>query len=99
MKKFRRLIAGLVCVGLVLLLFVSSAYIVCEAHHECAGEACAVCEQILQVKALIQRFALAAAILLLMIAALLVKESAPARREWTGASGRTLVSWKVRLNN
>ena len=99
MKNHRRLCAGLLCVALVLLLFVSSAYIVCEARHDCAGEACAVCAQLLQAKALIECFDLAAFLLLTLFAALTMKREYDAQQGMLRASGRTLVSWKVRLNN
>ena len=98
-NNHRRLYAGLLCVALVLLLFVSSAYIVCEARHECAGETCAVCAQLLQAKALIQRFALAAFLLLTLFAALTLKRAFSALEGTPRAFRRTLVSWKVRLNN
>ena len=99
MKNHRRLYAGLLCVALVLLLFVSSAYIVCEARHACTGEACAICQQVLQARALIQRFALASAVLLLLFTAPLMEKALCAPWEWRGACWRTLVSWKIRLNN
>lgn len=99
MKNHRRLLAGLLCVGLVLLLFVSSAYIVCEARHACTGEACAICQQVLQARALIQRFALVSAVLLLLFAAPHKEKALSAPRETQAACWRTLVGWKVRLNN
>lgn len=99
MNKQKRLIALLMCVGMLLILFVSSAYIVHEAGHDCTGEDCPICEFIAQVERVQRGFGMVLLALLLMFLVLTIcnfhrggnRESLPA--------SDTLVSWKIRLNN
>ena len=53
MSKQKRLLALLLCVGMFLVLFASSAYIAHEAKHDCAGEDCEICETIARMEALL----------------------------------------------
>lgn len=99
MRDRRRLLALLLCSGLLLALSVSSAFIVLEEGHTCCGETCEICESIAKTVALLRgvaRFAFllpfAACVLPLLRAICALKA---ARRPAFG----TLVCWKVRLND
>ena len=61
----KRLTALLLCIGLLLALAVSSAFIVLEEGHACCGEACEICESIAKTVALLRGAAPFAFILLL----------------------------------
>ena len=99
MRDRRRLLALLLCFGLLLALAVSSAFIVLEAGHACCGNACEICESMARIEALLRStvcFAFvsffAASLLPVLKAYCVVKA---ARRP----AFSTLVCWKVRLNN
>jgi hypothetical protein len=53
--------ALLLCIGLVLVLFVSSAFLIQEADHDCCGEDCPICRTIAMTTALMQALCLIAA--------------------------------------
>ena len=99
MNTAKRAGALLLCLGMILVLFTSSAYIAHEAVHNCLGEHCEICEHIAEVRALLHSLGL------LILAVLLVYALLSIHRSLRGAEGRcthapcTLVSWKVRLNN
>lgn len=42
----RRITAGAMCLALLFVLFLSAAYIMREANHDCSGEACPICHEI-----------------------------------------------------
>lgn len=46
MQDRKRRNALFLCVGLILVLLSSAAYIIHEADHDCAGEDCPVCQMI-----------------------------------------------------
>ncbi len=99
MRKNRRLGAILLLAGFVLMLGLSSAYMIHEGQHECCGHHCPVCENIAHLAALLEGFAL------LGIAAAAVRAGG---RLLCGRRGEirarlyaafTPVERKVRLNN
>ena len=99
MNHRKRIGTILLCAAFVLVLFVSSAYLVHEAGHHCSDKDCQVCRTIAMTTELLRAFG----ILLLIMPALF----APAVRlhSWQCQSGTvipasgTLVSWKIRLND
>ena len=99
MRNYRRPLALLLCAGLLLVLSVSSAFIVLEAGHACLGNACEICESMARVEALLYGtawfalFSLFAACLLPVLKA--YRAVLAARR----STFSTLVCWKIRLNN
>lgn len=99
MRDRKRLTALLLCMGLLLTLAVSSAFIVLEEGHACCGETCEICESIAKTVALLRVMArcaflsLFAACLLPLLRAICALKAA--RRSAFG----TLVCWKVRLND
>ena len=99
MLNRKRRTALLLCAGMVLVLFLSSAFIACEAGHECVGEACKICECVAQTKALLQSFTLLGAVVLALL--LLPAVITTKRREYAarGLTVPTLISLKIRLNN
>ena len=68
MTKRRRAVALLLCAGLIALMVLSSAFILHELGHDCAGEDCPVCAMLAQLHRL--RRGLGAALNLLPFAAL-----------------------------
>ena len=91
--------ALLLGIGLVLTLFVSSAFIALEADHDCVGEHCDICGHIEECRALLHSIGLLVFMLLISLVMLPGghgKHVADGIRLPVRAS---LVSWKVRLNN
>ncbi|MBQ6174119.1 MAG: hypothetical protein IJK28_05800 [Clostridia bacterium] len=99
MPDRRRNIAGLLCVVLVTAILVSSAFLILEADHDCAGENCAICRMI-AVNAEVLR--LAGAALLALFGLLPIRELQafhPASfRPFRSVAG-SLVRLKVRLDD
>jgi len=46
MTKKRRITATAMCLGLLLVMFVSTIYIIQESGHNCTGEKCPICHEI-----------------------------------------------------
>ena len=99
MKKQKRLLALLLCAGMLFVLFASSAYIAHEAEHHCAGNHCETCENIARMEVLLQSFALLGAVLLLLFSLPAFLRVLRAEESLCAYHAPTLVSWKVRLNN
>lgn len=99
MTNRKRITAMMLCIGLVLALAVSSAYIAHEAGHNCSGEDCPVCQMIAINVNLLRTIGLAVLLLLALFAPLGGRIAHRERqRLYLPASG-TLVSWKIRLND
>ena len=100
MTNRKRSAALLICIGLVLALSVSAAFVAHEAgHHDCCGEDCPVCRTIAITKGLLRAFRLLLLSLLTLLApaaclCTLLRQTGVS----VHASG-TLVSWKIRLND
>ena len=100
MSSRKRTFALLLCVGMALMLAVSSAYLVSAAGHCCPGEhCCEVCHAMLHTEALLSAFVFFAVVLLL-------RACSDARQRENNAEGTqgaalmlTLVGRKVQLNN
>ncbi len=95
----KRISALLLCIGMVLVLSVSAAFILHEADHDCTGEDCPICRNI----AVNIRLLCAAGLAALVLP---VFRILPASRPAYGRRGRnaffcpeTLVRWKIRLND
>ena len=99
MRDRKRLLALLLCVGLVTVLAVSSAFIVLEAGHVCCGSACKTCESVAKTEALLRGMACFALPLLFAAALLPVLKAFCALNAVRQPALDTLVCWKVRLNN
>ena len=99
MKQQKRLIAWILCIGMILVLFVSSAYIAHAAAHDCTGEECEICESVAQTEAILQSFMLLGAILLAFFALISLAQAKHRSQGTCGYAVSTLVSWKVRMNN
>ncbi|MCR5566515.1 MAG: hypothetical protein K6F61_06655 [Clostridiales bacterium] len=100
MMNRKRIGVLLVCIGLVIALSVSVFYIAHEAHHDCCGEDCPVCETIAVNVRLLRTLGLALFALLLFRFRLPAQASRRDRREKCARFVQgTLVSWKIRLDN
>lgn len=98
MNACKRIHALLLCIGFILVLSVSSAFLIHEADHDCCGEDCPVCQTIAMTTALLRVLCLIVfAALLFAVSTALSALRAPEgnRRHAAG----TPVSWKIRLNN
>lgn len=95
----KRRIALFLCLGLIVALVASSAYIIHEANHDCAGEDCPVC-QMIAVNLSVLRLSVIAVLALMTILSLLNLFRSPHQAEHSAFpfSG-TLVSLKIRLND
>ena len=99
MRDRRRLLALLLCAGLLLVLAVSSAFIVLEAGHVCCGKACEICESMARTEALLRGTACFAFLSLFAASLLPVLRAYCVMRTGYRPALSTLVCWKVRLNN
>ena len=99
MTERKRVGALLLCIGMILILSVSAAFILHEADHDCTGEDCPICRNIAVRIRLLRTAALAVAALAafgLLLAAL----TACARWDrYVVFCPATLVRWKIRLND
>ncbi len=95
----KRLSAFLLCIGLVLVLSVSIAFIIHEADHDCTGEECPICRNI----AINIRLLCTAGLALLILPAFrLIPDAYTAygqRERRACFCPETLVRWKIRLDD
>ena len=100
MMNRKRIGVLLACIGLVIALSVSVFYIAHEAHHDCCGEDCPVCETIAVNVRLLRTLGLALFALLLFRFLLPARAARHDRRDrYARFVPDTLVSWKIRLDN
>ena len=99
MSNQKRILALVLCVGMLFVLFASSAYIAYEAEHDCVGENCEICESIARMEALLQSFALLGAVLYLLFTLSSFLRALRAQERLRAYLSPTLVGWKIRLNN
>jgi len=99
MRDRKRLTALLLCIGLLLTLAVSSAFIVLEEGHTCCGETCEICESIAKTVALLRGVARFAFLLPFAACVLPLLRAICALKAARRAAFGTLVCWKVRLND
>ena len=99
MKTQKRLLALLLCAGMLFVLFASSAYIAHEADHQCTGKHCETCENIARMEALLQSFALLGVVLHFLFSLPAFLRAFRAEEGLCACHAPTPVSWKVRLNN
>lgn len=99
MKTQKRLLALLLCAGMLFVLFASSAYIAHEANHDCAGKHCEICENVARMEALLKSFAVLGAMLIFLFSLPAFLRVFRAEEGLCACHAPTLVSWKVRLNN
>ena len=99
MMNRKRLSALLLCIGMILALFVSSAYIAYEAGHDCCGEDCSVCQMIELNSDVLRLIGLAVLAWLTLSAFMRAGYAGRMQlRPILPVSG-TLVSWKIRLDD
>lgn len=99
MSRKKRILAFMVGMGLLFVLFASSAYIVHEAGHFCTGAHCQVCQQIEEVRALLHSLALLVLALAVVRTVLSLHRTLLAMNGQCRVFASTLVNWKVRLND
>ena len=99
MRDRKRILALLLCLGLLTVLAVSSAFIVLEAGHVCCGRACKTCESVAKTEALLRGMAYFAFLSLFAAVLLPVLKAFCALKAARRPALDTLVCWKVRLNN
>ena len=99
MANRRRVSALILCVGLVLILAVSTVFIAHEADHDCCGEDCPICRAIAVNIRMLRTLGLAL-LALLSIFFLQHRQAVHYRQDRNnGIFSGTLVSWKVRLDD
>ena len=90
--------ALLLCIGLVLVLLVSSAFLIQEADHDCCGEDCPICRTIAMTTALMRALCLIAAaqliwsVLIVSRSAFHLPESACLHADGTPVSRKTRIN-------
>ncbi len=95
----RRIWSLAVCIGMILALLTSSAYLIVEAHHDCTGEDCDICEHIAEMEALLASMAYLGIVALMMLSVLAVVRTLLSDRTTANLRAATLVCLKVRLND
>ena len=95
----KRISALLLCIGLLLVLSVSTAFIAHEADHDCCGEDCPICRTIAVNISLLRTLGLAALAVLCFIFLLSARPARFPREGKNRFIPGTLVSWKIRLND
>ena len=95
----KRFGALLLCIGLILVLSVSVAFIAHEADHDCCGEDCPICRTIAVNISLLRTLGLAVLAVLCLFFLLSVRSARFMRERNNGFFPGTLVSWKIRLND
>lgn len=99
MQDRKRRIALFLCLGLILVLLASSAYMIHEANHDCTGEDCPVC-QMIAVNLSVLRLSVIAVLVLRAVWALLNLFRLHHKTEHSAFPFfGTLVSLKIRLND
>ncbi len=99
MTNQKRIGALILCVGLALVLAVSTAFIVHEADHDCSGEDCPVCRMIVVNIHLLYTLGLAVTAFLPLLILPPGRSSCCRRDRYNCFFSGTPVSWKVRLND
>ena len=99
MSGKKRIFALLLCVGMALMLLVSSAYLVSVSGHHCdeCGH-CEICEVAVRAEALLSGF-IFCRVVLAFFAHLGLRREEKAERKPTFVLPLTLVGRKVQLNN
>ena len=99
MMTRKRIGALLLCIGLILVLSVSTAFLAHEASHDCEGEECPICRMIAINIGLLRAIGLVLFVFLSLF--FLLPAQSAGRRQDRDARFRsgTLVSWKIRLND
>ncbi len=97
--KRERIIALTLCLGLVLVLTVSSVFMIHEADHDCIGEGCEICVRIAAAAHLLRSLSLLGVMLSALFAALSAARKYCRLFHCAVRPMPTLVGWKVRLNN
>ena len=99
MRRRKRMIALLFCIGMVLMLSASSVLIVQGMRHTCAGKRCRTCVRIAETIALLSSFALLGAALRAAPGRMAMHRAESVRADGDDGACCTLVGWKIRLNN
>ena len=99
MTDRKRVGALLLCIGLILVLSISTAFIAHEADHDCCGEDCPICRTIAVNISLLRTLGLAVLAVLCFFFLLSVLPVRFKRERNNRISPGTLVSWKIRLND
>jgi hypothetical protein len=99
MMDRKRFGALLLCIGLILVLSVSTAFIAHEADHDCCGEDCPICRTVAINISLLRTLGLAVLAALFLFFLLSVRPVRCRRERYARFLSGTLVSWKIRLND
>lgn len=98
MTKKIRIMAAVMCFALMFVMFISSAYIIKEADHDCTGENCPVCHEIQVCRQILSTVGTAVVAAAVFVSTLVVLTALPAvhLRETVAV---TLISLKVKLSD
>ena len=99
MTDRKRVGALLLCIGLILVLSVSTAFIAHEADHDCCGEDCPICRTIAVNISLLRTLGLAVLAVLCFFFLLSLRSARFTQARNNRFFPGTLVSWKIRLND
>lgn len=99
MTDRKRIGTLMLCIGLALVLAVSTAFLVHEADHDCSGEDCPVCRMIAVSINLLHALGLAVIAFLSALIPAAVRRVRGRRDRACCVFSGTPVSWKVRLND
>ncbi len=99
MRERKRRIALFLCLGMIMVLLSSFAYIIHEADHDCTGENCPVCQMIAVNLSVLHLpiFTILALTAIRVLLNLFHLHKIAAQSAFSFPD--TLVSWKMRLND
>ena len=95
----KRISALLLCIGIILVLSVSAAFIIHEADHDCTGEDCPICRNIAVNIRLLCATGLTAPVLAAFRLLPDARTAYGQRDRYACFCSETLVTWKIRLND
>ena len=95
----KRIAAWMLCIGLILVLSVSIAFIAHEAGHDCSGEDCPICQTIAIHVRILCALGLGVLALLPFFSLPFRQSDRYRQNQYARLFTGTPVSWKVRLND
>lgn len=98
MTKKCRMTAYVTCFALLFVMFISTAYIIKEADHDCTGENCPICHEIQICQKILNTVGTAIVAATFFVSALVVLNTLPTIH-FCETAAITLISLKVKLSD
>ena len=96
--KGKRIVSMLTAMAVCFVMLFSACFIAAEAHHDCAGEGCTVCAQIISCENVLRNVTAAVSCVFLVLH-IFTAAAAEAGAAYTARYNDTLIELKVELLN